>query len=411
VKAAELLVRALEREGAEFRASIQRNAESTGDTLVNPLVDTMAMAMSRKILHLDLDAFYPSVEVLDDSELAGKAVIVGGLGRRGVVASASYEARAVGVHSALPMAIARRRCPDGVYLRPRFSRYRELSGLVFGVYREWTDLVQPLSLDEAYLDVSERPESGVEIATIIRQQVLAQSGLTVSAGVASNKFLAKLASDHDKPDGLTMITDADAVDFLAPLDVDRIWGIGPSTAARLRDAGLFQIGDLAAADPEHLQGLLGKNGARIAELARGIDARPVSKPGRPKSISAETTFDRDIRTWRQAAPHVRNFAERISASLARRDLWARTVVLKVRFHDFRTVTRSLTPDDPMRSSEALRAVARQLARRVELPPGTGIRLIGLGVANLGRLDELPTCTMKQAQSLPLPQMRLFEPLD
>ncbi|HJO02889.1 MAG TPA: DNA polymerase IV, partial [Acidobacteriota bacterium] len=200
--------------------------------------------MSRKILHLDLDAFYPSVEVLDDPDLAGKPVIVGGLGPRGVVASASYEARAFGVHSALPMAVARRRCPEGCYLRPRFSRYRELSGLVFEVYREWTDLVQPLSLDEAYLDVSERPENGVEIATIVRQQVRSRTGLTVSAGVASNKFLAKLASDHDKPDGLTAIPDADAVGFLAPLDVDRIWGIGPSTAARLRKAGLPSIGDL-----------------------------------------------------------------------------------------------------------------------------------------------------------------------
>lgn len=365
--------------------------------------------MSRKILHLDLDAFYPSVEVLDDPELAGKPVIVGGLGRRGVVASASYEARAVGVHSALPMAIARRRCPEGIYLRPRFSRYRELSGMVFDIYRDWTDLVQPLSLDEAYLDVSERRESGVEIATNIRQRVLARSGLTVSAGVASNKFLAKLASDHDKPDGLTAITDTDAVDFLAPLAVDRIWGIGPSTAARLQQAGLSTIGDLAAADAERLRSLLGKSGPRIGELARGIDARPVSKPGRPKSISAETTFERDIRTWRQAAPHVRSFAERISTSLARRDLWARTVVLKVRFHDFRTVTRSLTPGNPVRSSEELRAIARELARRVELRAGTGMRLIGLGVANLGRLDELPTRSAGQADSAP--QLQLFQRLD
>ncbi len=369
----------------------------------------MAMPMSRKILHLDLDAFYPSVEVLDDPQLAGKPVIVGGLGRRGVVASASYEARAIGVHSALPMAIARRRCPDGIYLRPRFDRYRELSRLVFEIYREWTDLMQPLSLDEAYLDVSERRERGVEIAAIIRRDVLARSGLTVSAGVASNKFLAKLASDYDKPDGLTEIADADAVDFLAPLDVDRIWGIGPSTASRLRDAGLPRIGDLAAADAERLRELLGKSGVRIGELARGIDTRPVSKPGRPKSISAETTFDRDIRSWREAAPHVRRFAEQISASLERRDLWARTVVLKVRFHDFRTVTRSLTPGDPVRSSEELRTIARQLARRVELQPGTGIRLIGLGVANLGRLEELPEGAEAQASSLP--QMRLFELVD
>ncbi len=367
--------------------------------------------MSRKILHLDLDAFYPSVEVLDNPELAGKPVIVGGLGRRGVVASASYEARAFQVHSALPMAIARRRCPDGIYLRPRFDRYRELSRSVFDIYREWTDLVQPLSLDEAYLDVSLRPESGVDIATRIRRLVRERSGLTVSAGVAGNKFLAKLASDHEKPDGLTAIAAVDAVDFLAPLDVERIWGIGPSTAARLREAGLSMIGDLAAAPPERLHQLLGKSGARIAELALGIDTRPVSKPGQPKSISAETTFDRDIRSWREAAPHVRDFATRLCASLERRDLWARTVVLKVRFHDFRTVTRSHTPGHPVRETDELRNIARGLARRVELRRGTGIRLIGLGVANLGRLDQLAERAGAGSAASPLPQMRLFEPVE
>ncbi len=369
----------------------------------------MAMAMSRKILHLDLDAFYPSVEVLDNLELGGKPVIVGGLGPRGVVASASYEARAFGVHSALPMAIARRRCPDGIYLRPRFDRYRELSQRVFEVYREWTDLVQPLSLDEAFLDVSKRSESGIDIATRIRRQVRTRVGLTVSAGVAANKFLAKLASDYEKPDGLTAIAAADAVGFLAPLDVDRIWGIGPSTAARLRAAGLPRIGDLATADPEQLRELLGKAGARIAELANGIDERPVSKPGQPKSISAETTFDRDIRSWREAAPRVRDFAKRLCAALERRDLWARTVVLKVRFHDFRTVTRSHTPGHPVRDTDELRAIARGLARRVELRRGAGIRLIGLGVANLGRLDELNSHPDPAASRLP--QMRLFEPVE
>ena len=360
----------------------------------------------RKILHLDLDAFYPSVEILDNPDLAGKPVIVGGLGRRGVVASASYEARAIGVHSALPMSIARRRCPDGIYLRPRFARYRELSRLVFEIYREWTDLVQPLSLDEAFLDVSERAESGIEIATVIRRQVRKRSGLTVSAGVASNKFLSKLASDYDKPNGLTAITDSEAVEFLAPLDVDRIWGVGPSTAARLREVGFPLIGDLAAAAPERLQELLGKPGIRIGELARGIDTRPVSKPGQPKSISAETTFDEDIRSWRAAAPHVRRFAERISASLERRHLWARTVVLKVRFHDFRTVTRSFTPGDLVRNSTQLRRIARQLARRVELQPGAGIRLIGLGVAKLVRLEEHSVGDGTTESSVP--QMSLFE---
>lgn len=342
----------------------------------------MPASEQRKILHLDLDAFYPSVEVLDNPDLLGKAVIVGGIGPRGVVASASYEARVLRVHSALPTAIARRRCPDGVYLRPRFERYRELSRRIFAIYRTWSDKVEPLSIDEAFLDVSHRPDAGRAIAERIRKDVVERTGLTVSAGVSHNKFLAKLASDFDKPDGLTVIREDEARGFLAPLPTRKLWGVGPATAARLEAAGFHSIGDVAEADDDRLRSVVGNSAPRLMAFAIGEDDRVVSPPGRPRSISAETTFDQDIRNWASAAPHVRRFATRIAASLEKHDLWARTVVLKIRYGDFRTTTRSLTPEIAVRGEEDILALARTLARRAERPPSTGIRLIGLGAQNL-----------------------------
>lgn len=342
----------------------------------------MTPSDQRKILHLDLDAFYPSVEVLDNPALTGKPVIVGGIGPRGVVASASYEARLSGVHSALPTALARRRCPDGVYLRPRFERYRELSRRIFAIYRTWSEKVEPLSMDEAFVDVTHRPDSGRAIAERIREDVHERTGLTASAGVSYNKFLAKLASDFDKPDGLTVIREGEARSFLAPLPARKLWGVGPATAARLEAAGFCTIGDVAAADVQRLRGVVGNSAARLCSFAVGQDDRVVSPPGRPRSISAETTFDQDIRNWASAAPHVRKFATRIATSLEKHDLWARTVVLKIRYGDFRTITRSLTPDGPIRGREEILALARSLAQRVERPPSVGIRLIGLGVQNL-----------------------------
>ncbi len=342
----------------------------------------------RKILHLDLDAFYPSVEKLDNPEIVDKPVIVGGIGPRGVVASACYLARRFKVHSALPTAVALRRCPGGVYLRPRFDRYRELSTEIFSIYREWTERVQPLSMDEAFLDVSNHEASGEAIAGRIRQQVLDATGLTVSAGVAHNKFLAKLASDHEKPDGLTVIPENGAIEWLAPLPVRRLWGVGPATAAKLEEAGVHTIGDIDKVEDGFLRGVVGNLAERLKRLSMGLDDREVSPPGRPRSISAETTFERDIRSWKAAAPHVQRFAERVAAGLERRDLVARTVVLKVRYGDFHTITRSSTPSVPVASRDEILAVARELARRAERPPTAGIRLIGLGVQNLLDLVEV-----------------------
>ncbi len=343
----------------------------------------MASSDERKILHLDLDAFYPSVEMLDNPDLVGQPVIVGGIGPRGVVASASYEAREFSVHAALPTAVAKRRCPDGVYLQPRFERYRELSKQIFAIYRAWSQQVEPLSLDEAYIDVSHRPDSGPAIAARLKEEVREQTGLTVSAGVAHNKFLAKLASDYDKPDGLTVITASEAATFLAPLAVRKLWGVGPATAARLEAAGYATLGDIAAAETESLRAVVGNAVPRLQSFSIGEDQRRVSAGrGGPKTISAETTFDKDIRTWAEAAPHVRKFADRLCASLDKHDLWARTVVLKVRYGDFHTITRSHTPTQPIRSRERILEIARELARRADRPPRAGIRLIGLGVQHL-----------------------------
>jgi DNA polymerase-4 len=335
----------------------------------------------RKILHIDLDAFYPSVEALDNPDIAGKPVIVGGLGRRGVVASASYEARAFGVHSAMPMERARRLCPDAIYLRPRFDRYRQLSKRVFSIYEAWTDRVEPLSLDEAYLDVSRHISSPVDIAKSIRHSIRRKTGLTASAGVSSNKFLAKLASDLDKPDGLTVIRPEDARAFLAPMPVEKLWGVGPASAERLREKGFETIAQIAARTADEMEAILGKNGRRLWEFSHGRDRRRVEPPGEPKSISGETTYDVDLPSWGAAWPDLERFAADLQRRLARWSLAARTVTLKVRFQDFTTITRSHTPRVPVREVDEILAVARRLVERVPLQ-GRRIRLVGLGGSNM-----------------------------
>ena len=347
----------------------------------NELVTRDTSEWPRKILHVDLDAFYPSVEVLDNRELAGRPVIVGGLGRRGVVASASYEAREHGVHSAMPMERARRLSPDAAYLQPRFARYRELSKQVFRVYEAWTEQVEPLSLDEAYLDVSRHISSPVDIAKSIKSTVRRKTGLTASAGVAANKFLAKLASDIDKPDGLTVITPQEARAFLADLPVGKLWGVGPASTARLVKHGYERIGQIAEAEIDELVGILGKAGRRVWEFAHGRDARRVEPPGEPKSISSETTYETDQPSWEAVWPHLDRFAADLEHRLDKWSLRARTITLKTRFHDFTTITRSHTPTVAVGTADEILGVTRVLTERVGLD-GRRIRLVGLGASNL-----------------------------
>ena len=345
----------------------------------------------RKILHIDLDAFYASVEALDNPDLIGQPIIVGGLGRRGVVATASYEARKNGVHSAMPMERARRSCPNAVFLRPRFGRYRELSEQVFSIYEAWTKRVEKPSLDEAYLDVTAHISSPVDIAKSIRASIHRKTGLTGSAGVSTNKFLAKLASDIDKPNGLTVIRPEEAQDFLAPLPVERLWGVGPANAERLRTNGFKQIGELAASSLEDLQRLFGERwGRQLWEFAHGRDRRRVEPPSRPKSISSETTYEHDQPSWEAVWPNIKQFVVDMEHGLERWSLSARTVTLKVRFQDFTTITRSHTPMVPVRQADEIMRVARKLVDRVPLD-GRRIRLVGLGGSNLIRPGEQTSC--------------------
>ena len=345
----------------------------------------------RKILHIDLDAFYASVEALDNPDLVGQPIIVGGLGRRGVVATASYEARKNGVHSAMPMERARRSCPNAVFLRPRFGRYRELSEQVFSIYEAWTKRVEKPSLDEAYLDVTAHISSPVDIAKSIRASIHRKTGLTGSAGVSTNKFLAKLASDIDKPNGLTVIRPEEAQDFLAPLPVERLWGVGPANAERLRTNGFKQIGELAASSLEDLQRLFGERwGRQLWEFAHGLDRRRVEPPSRPKSISSEITYEHDQSSWETVWPNIKQFVVDMERRLERWSLSARTVTLKVRFQDFTTITRSHTPMVPVRQADEIMRVARKLVDRVPLD-GRRIRLVGLGGSNLIRPGEQTSC--------------------
>lgn len=347
---------------------------------------------TRSIIHVDMDAFYASVEQLDRPELRGKAVIVGGLGPRGVVSTASYDARDFGVHSAMPMRQARRLCPHAEFIAPRASRYREVSEQVFEVFRNVTPLVQGLSLDEAFLDVtaSLRLFGPLEdLGRKLKRDILAATGLTASVGMAHNKFLAKLASDADKPDGLVRITEDRVQAFLDPMPIDRLWGIGRKTQPRLRALGLLTIGQLRRADAGLLRPVLGNRTEHFMRLARGIDEREV-EPSRPdKSISHEVTFDADITAREALLSELQHQADRVSRRLRKQHLVARTVSVKIRDSRFRTVTRSRSMVAGSNSSSTIYRMARALfeAWRAEHRT-TPVRLLGVGTSNFED-DEHP----------------------
>jgi DNA polymerase IV len=340
------------------------------------------------ILHVDLDAFYASVEQLADPSLQGRPVIVGGLGRRGVVAAASYEARRYGVHSAMPMGRARRACPDGVFLAPRFDAYGDASRSVMAILREVTPLVEPLALDEAFLDVGSGRRlhgSAPEIAIALRRRVLAETGLVASIGVACTKFVAKLASDLAKPDGLLVVEAGTEIDFIHPLDVRRLWGVGPKTAERLAQLGVRTIGDLAALPEDTLVHTLGDaHGRHLHALAWNRDERPVEPERAVKSIGHEETFPTDITERAVLGREVLRMSERVSERLRDVRRAGRTVQLKLRYKDFRTITRSRTLPEPTNLASDIAAVARALLDAVEL--GDGIRLLGVAMQQLHALD-------------------------
>lgn len=344
---------------------------------------------SRKIIHVDMDAFYASVEQRDDPQLRGRPVVVAWRGKRSVVCAASYEARKFGVRSAMPAVQAERLCPVAVFVPPDFPRYRAVSKSVREIFLRHTDLVEPLSLDEAYLDVTENKSnlpSATEVARTIRAQIRSELNLTASAGVALNKFLAKIASDWRKPDGLFVIKPADVIDFLTPLPVERLPGVGKVTARRLAELEVRTVGNLRSLDISVLERRFGRYGLRLYELARGIDLSPV-EPNRPtQSISAEDTFENDV-FLDETQEMIRRLAEKVWLASRKESRVPRTVVLKLKTAEFDILTRSHTPASPPSSCNELTDIAISLLERVKLQPGQRFRLVGVGLSNFRDLSD------------------------
>jgi len=340
--------------------------------------------VDRAILHVDMDAFYASIEQRDDPSLRGRPVLVGGPLRRGVVSAASYEARPFGVRSAMPMAEALRRCPDAVVLPGRMARYAEVSRAVFAIFRRYTPLVEGLSLDEAFLDVTRSGAlfgDGAAVAARIKRDIREEIELTASAGVAPCKFVAKIASDLRKPDGLVVVAPAEVERFLAPLPLERMWGVGPKTAARLRAAGLATIGDLARSERGRLEGLLGSWGAEVHALARGADERAVEPGFAAKSVGAEETFAEDVTARPDLERHLLDQSGRVAQRLLHDDLLGRTVTVKLKYADFSIATRRTTLPAPVADTDSIYAAARACLARFPDEPRR-VRLTGVSVSDL-----------------------------
>ncbi|MGH9441009.1 MAG: DNA polymerase IV [Thermoanaerobaculia bacterium] len=353
----------------------------------------------RRILHVDMDAFYASVEQRDDPALAGLPLAVGGRPEsRGVVAAASYEARRFGVFSAMPMSRAVRLCPDLVVVPPHFSRYREVSRQVFAIFRSATPLVEPLSLDEAYLDVSGNNWGillGVDVARRLKREIREATGLTASAGVAPNKFLAKIASGWKKPDGLTVIAPSRVEGFLQKLAVEALWGVGPVTARKLRAIGISRLIDVRSADDGALRGAVGSQAETLKRFSRGEDDREVLPHRETKSVSCETTYASDLRDLSEIRSQIQDLARQTFERAVRSAFPGRCATIKVRYSDFKTITRSKTEDRAAGSADALAAIALDLLEKTDA--GTRpIRLLGVGLHNA---EEPPR---------PEPQLRLPE---
>ncbi|WP_277751242.1 DNA polymerase IV [Granulicella sibirica] len=356
---------------------------------MTPQFEAGGSPLQRKIVHVDMDAFYASVEQRDDPGLRGRPVVVAWRGRRSVVCAASYEARRFGVRSAMPAVTAERLCPEAVFVPPDFVRYKAVSRAVREIFLRHTDLVEPLSLDEAYLDVTENKTglpTATRVAKKIREEIWEETSLTASAGVAPNKFLAKIASDWRKPNGLFVIQPKDVEAFLVPLPVGRIPGVGKVTEARMKEFGIATVGDLLACDLATLEGYFGRYGGRLHQLARGVDHSPVVPDRNSKSISAEDTFERDI-PLAETDEVIRKLADKVWNASRRDARVARTVVLKLKTAEFASMTRSHTPVKPPESVEELTEIALGLRERVEMGSGQRFRLVGVGLSNFREAVE------------------------
>lgn len=347
--------------------------------------------MRRWIMHVDMDAFFASVEQRDDPALQGKPVIVGGKSRRSVVATASYEARAFGVHSAMPLSQAKRLCPHGCFVAPRFEAYREASDAIHQVMLHYADTYEPISLDEAFLDISgmgsQYPTLGA-IGRAIKEEIRSAVHLTASVGIAPNKFLAKMASDMNKPDGLCIIPYGREREVLAPLPVRRLWGVGSVTEKKLLAAGFRTIADIQEAPPEKLSALLGNQGALLKDLSFGIDDRPVVSSKQVKSIGDESTYEYDLTDRPKIDREIAIHSDIVAQRLRRHDLAARTISLKIRFASFKTIMRSLSLEEGTNLQETIDSTCQTLLSRIPLTEG--IRLIGVTASNLGAPLSIPS---------------------
>jgi DNA polymerase-4 len=338
----------------------------------------------RKIIHIDMDAFFASVEQLDNPELMGKPVAVGGSSDRSVVAAASYEARKFGVRSAMPSVIAKRLCPELIFVRHNFERYSEISAMVFGIFKEYTDLVEPLSIDEAFLDVTvdnKKIGSATIIAEQIRNKIKLKTGLTASAGISVNKFLAKIASDVKKPDGLFVIKPGDAEKFIENLPVEKFYGIGRVTAEKMHRLGIHNGKDLKKWDLVSLIRNFGKAGKFFHDIARGIDGRPVEPDQERKSVGTELTYEKDLTTRFEIVAELYKLEKELMDRLEHAQTTGRTITVKVKFSDFRQITRSRTIHNYINDFNTLHKEVTAIRKTMELE-GMRIRLMGVTVSNL-----------------------------
>jgi DNA polymerase-4 len=342
------------------------------------------LSLLHKVIHIDMDAFFASVEQRDNPELRGKPVAVGGSRERGVVAAASYEARKFGVRSAMPSVTARRKCPDLIFVNPRFDTYKAISLQIRAIFADYTPIVEPLSLDEAYLDVTDNLQgvgSATEIAEQIRTKIRADTGLTASAGVSYNKFLAKLASDHCKPDGVFVITPEMGPAFIEALAVDRFHGVGPVTAARMKRLGIFTGADLKAQTQAFLQEQFGKAGLYFYGISRGIDDRPVCANRSRKSLGTEKTFSQDLVARDDMQAELRLIVDRLWCHCEAAGIRGRTVTLKVKYADFQMMTRCRSDTNVVPNQGTLLRVSLELLAPL-LPSKKGVRLLGISLSSL-----------------------------
>ena len=334
----------------------------------------------RKIIHIDMDAFFASIEQRDNPDYRGKPLAVGYSGARGVVAAASYEARVFGVRSAMASKIALRKCPHLIFVMPRFDVYKSVSRQIMEIFHEYTDLVEPLSLDEAFLDVTENHKnipSATQIAQEIKQKITETLGLTASAGVSFNKFLAKIASDFNKPNGLYVVRPKDAEQFVEKLKIEKFFGVGKVTAERMHQLGIKTGGDLKLWSEEGLVANFGKAGYSYFQNARAIDDRPVESYRIRKSVSSETTFDHDMDNLEELLPELEKVAHDVIDYINRKEFKGRTVTLKIKYSDFKIITRSKTFPTSISDYETFRNAGYELLQLVDLSPK--VRLIGLGI--------------------------------